>query len=78
MSNDNLRLRQFDGLRIIMIFIIVLSHFQVEGYPFEIFWNKYLNNPVFAVDFFFVLSGFGMMYSMLSKSGGRIPANGQF
>lgn len=52
-----------------MIMIIVLSHFEFLQRLPDIgeFYLKYLHNAVIAVDFFFLLSGFGMMLGSLAK-----------
>ena len=61
------KIASFTGLRFIMIMVIVVSHFefleQVES--FGRFYTTYLHNATFAVDFFFLLSGFGMMLGNL-------------
>lgn len=53
-----------------MIFLIVLSHMEFLkycnfGHAYELYWH----NPTIAVDYFFMLSGFGMMYSFLKHGG---------
>ncbi|MBO6215195.1 MAG: hypothetical protein J6N76_06625, partial [Lachnospiraceae bacterium] len=59
------RLYQLDGLRFPMICLIVLSHFDfLIPCSFGHFYGLYLINPVLAVDFFFMLSGFGLYYSL--------------
>ena len=63
------KIASFTGLRFIMIMVIVVSHFefleQVES--FGGFYTTYLDNATFAVDFFFLLSGFGMMFGNLGR-----------
>lgn len=66
----NKRIHSLEGLRGIMIFLIVLSHMEFLkycnfGHAYELYWH----NPTIAVDYFFMLSGFGMMYSFLKHSG---------
>ena len=60
MSN---RIKQLDGLRFILAIIIVFSHIDYLG---EIEFTKgiydFLINSSYAVDCFFVLSGFGLYY----------------
>ena len=59
------RIPQLEGLRFIMCCIIILSHFEFlsnskivgEGY------TKYFHNATMAVDYFFMLSGFGICLS---------------
>lgn len=59
------RIDALTGVRFWMIMIIVLSHLTcLRGeYPYSAFYNQYLHNATLGVDFFFMLSGFGMMYS---------------
>ena len=59
------RIDSLTGLRFWMIMIIVLSHLTClrGNYPYSSFYNRYLHNATMGVDFFFMLSGFGMMYS---------------
>lgn len=59
------RINSLTGLRFWMIIIVVLSHLGClsNGYPYSSFYNQFLDNAVMGVDFFFMLSGFGMMYS---------------
>lgn len=53
-----------------MIMVIVVSHFEflepLNG--FGNFYTMYLHNATFAVDFFFLLSGFGMMLGSISRT----------
>ena len=66
---DNKKIGSFTGLRFIMIMLIVMAHFEfLQGLPLlGTFYTKYLHNPTMAVDFFFLLSGFGMMISSIKK-----------
>lgn len=63
------RVKSFTGLRFLMIMIIVISHFEFlkECGAFGSFYYKFLYNATFPVDFFFLVSGFGMMLGNLSK-----------
>lgn len=62
------RLDRLDGLRFIMIFTIVFSHlFFLRDLPFGSFYWTYIRNPTLGVDFFFMLSGFGLFYSMAGR-----------
>lgn len=66
----NKRVQSLEGLRGIMIFLIVLSHMEFLrrcsfGGTYDLYWH----NPTLAVDYFFLLSGFGMMYSFLKHGG---------
>lgn len=59
------RIPQLEGLRFILCCIIILSHFEFLGDSeiFGDFYNTYLHNPTLAVDYFFMLSGFGIYLS---------------
>lgn len=58
------RLRQLDGLRFIMFCVILLSHFEfLWNYPYGAFYRRFLYNSTMGVDYFFLLSGFGIYYS---------------
>lgn len=62
------RLDRLDGLRFIMIFTIVFSHLEfLRDLPFGSFYWTYIHNPTLGVDFFFMLSGFGLFYSMVGR-----------
>lgn len=63
------KIESLDGARFFAIIIIVFSHFEfLSKYTFGNFYNYYIHNPTMGVDFFFVLSGFGMMYSYIKKN----------
>lgn len=62
--STNKRLPQLEGLRFVMCCVIIVSHLeflensaQIGGYV------KYFHNPTMAVDYFFMLSGFGLCLS---------------
>lgn len=59
------RIPQLEGLRFIMCCVIILSHFEFLGESpvFGEFYKTYLHNPTLAVDYFFMLSGFGIYLS---------------
>lgn len=58
------RLLQLDGLRFLMVAMIVISHFDfLLKYSYGNIWVKYFCTSTIAVDYFFMLSGFGLMYS---------------
>ena len=64
------RIGSLEGLRVIAIFVIVLSHLEFLGQlncPFASFYNNHLHNATIGVDFFFIVSGFGLMFSFYSK-----------
>lgn len=57
----NGRIPQLDGMRLVALFIIVLSHmefFDKNGIG-KIYWN-FFHNATFGVDYFIILSGFGI------------------
>lgn len=62
------RIESLNSLRFFMIINIMVSHLEffartnVAG-----FYEKYLHNAVIGVDFFFIMSGFGMIYSFMKK-----------
>ncbi|SFC61911.1 acyltransferase family protein [Butyrivibrio sp. YAB3001] len=64
------RIDALTGARYVAIMLIVFSHFEFLGKDEilgEIYW-KYFHNATLGVDYFFTLSGFGMMYSFINKS----------
>lgn len=63
------RIHQLDFLRFIMIILIMISHldFISEIDKFNIY-SSYINNPTLPVDYFFMLSGFGIFISLSYKA----------
>ena len=65
------KISSFTGLRFIMIMFIVLTHFngiiQYLGQFGKIHYKYTFEFYMLAVDFFFLLSGFGMMFSYINK-----------
>ncbi len=66
------QIHSFTGLRFVMIMIIVISHLEFLGSEmnfgaFGAFYKSHIWNSSFAVNFFFVISGFGMMLSNLER-----------
>lgn len=60
------RIQSLQGARFIAMVIIVLSHLEfLRGYSWH-YW-VYLHNATLGVDFFFMLSGFGMMLSFMGN-----------
>ena len=58
------RIQSLEGLRVIMLAIIVLSHFEfLENYTGGDIYMKFFHNATLGVDYFFMLSGFGLMAS---------------
>lgn len=63
------KIQTLDSLRFFMILFIVLSHFDWLN-SFEStqwFYETFMKHAKIPVDYFFILSGFGMMYSFMSK-----------
>lgn len=67
---ENKKIGSLTGLRFILIMTIVISHSDLlRSIPY--FGNFYINclqNPIIGVDFFFLLSGFGMMFGSITKT----------
>lgn len=66
------RLDQLDGMRFIMALTIVFSHMEflfsgIYHYSYGNFYYQYVRNSTVAVDYFFMLSGFGIFYSAVAK-----------
>lgn len=63
------RLYQLDGLRVIMCAIVVISHFEFlnDGSKLGDIYHLIFYRPTLAVDYFFMLSGFGLYYSYNKK-----------
>lgn len=59
------RLDQLDGMRFFMNWIIIISHFEFLD---DTIFHHYLLHTSLAVNYFFVLSGFGLYYSMYLKN----------
>lgn len=66
---DFMRLYQLDSLRFLFLIVIFISHldFLRESQISDIY-DRFLCNPVMAVDYFFVLSGFGLYWSLHNKT----------
>ncbi len=67
--NHTKRILQLDGLRLVMILLIIISHFEfLLDFSYGGFYWRYLHNPTLPVDYFFMLSGFGIYYGANIKS----------
>lgn len=66
------RIDSLTGMRFIMTMVIVLSHMEFLSETALAEPYSYLHNALPAVDFFFMLSGFGLMYSRSAKPGVRL------
>lgn len=65
---ENKKIDSLTGLRFIAIVLIVLSHLWIlERCMDKEIYQTYLCNAQLGVDFFFMLSGFGMMLSYMRK-----------
>lgn len=63
------RINALTGARFTAIMIIVCAHFEfLEQYAFGNIYFTYFHNPTMGVDFFFMLSGFGMMLSSINRN----------
>jgi peptidoglycan/LPS O-acetylase OafA/YrhL len=67
-----MRIKQLDGLRGVLSFIVVLHHLPPEFTPNYIYFNFFLREAYTFVDCFFVLSGFviALKYSGINEMGG--------
>ncbi len=61
----NKRIPQLEALRFVMCIVIVVSHFEFldDSTVVGSFYKQYIHNPTLAVNYFFVISGFGMFLS---------------
>lgn len=58
------RILQLESMRFIMCLIIMLSHLEfLANSVYGSWYQHYLHNPTMAVDYFFMLSGFGLYLS---------------
>ena len=66
----NGKIESFNGLRFIMMVVIIINHLHLLGTinDFGVFFKQYFQNPLVAVNYFFLLSGFGMMYGSLKRN----------
>ena len=65
------KINSLTGMRFLAIMIIVISHLEyLKECPYigKFYW-QYIHNATIGVDFFFVLSGFGMMLSDINHNG---------
>ena len=66
--NKASRLNQLDSLRVFMTAFVMFAHFEfLVGYSYGEFYFTYIKNPTLAVDYFFMLSGFGLLYGSYNK-----------
>lgn len=62
------QINSFTGIRFLMILVIMCSHFEFfERTEFAGHYWRYLHNATMGVDYFFMLSGFGMMLSYIKN-----------
>ncbi len=77
---DKQHIDSLTGARFFAVMIVVFSHFEFlkqYGKCGDICWNYYHKNATMAVDFFFMLSGFGMMLSSIRRDpNGELPIGG--
>lgn len=73
MSSSSGKINSLTSLRFFMCMIVVIAHMEfLGGSDSPNFFNYYLQNAAVAVDFFFVLSGFGLTLSFNRKPSGLI------
>lgn len=72
------RIDTLTSLRFFMIFIIAFSHVYFLGGEDEVgrFLHVHVQNPSLPVEFFFVMSGFGLTYQSLIK--GKVSIEGNY
>ncbi len=65
----NKKIESFTGLRFVMIMTIVIGHLEFLKYVESVndYFPKYWNFQILGVNFFFLLSGFGMMLGNLRR-----------
>lgn len=56
------RIDTLTGLRFPMMVMVVISHFEFMGSQTQNWYDLYFHNATLAVDFFFIMSGFGLTY----------------
>ena len=68
------KIQTLDSLRLIMIFTIILSHMEFLGDSENSVntYDLYFHNAYLGVNYFFLLSGFGLTLSYLRRN--KIPA----
>lgn len=70
------KILSLDGMRFIAILIIMLSHLEFFGNGDNGYiYTHYLHNAQPAVDYFFLLSGFGMMLGFIKRNHNRRSAH---
>lgn len=70
------RIQSLESMRVFMTFLVFISHLEfLSYYAYGDFYNNHLHNANLAVDFFFIMSGFGMMNSYLIKNSKNIITN---
>ncbi|MCR5260803.1 MAG: acyltransferase [Candidatus Gastranaerophilales bacterium] len=67
------KINSLTGMRFFAIMIIVISHLEfLKNLPNGQIYMQFFHNPEIGVDFFFVLSGFGLMLSDINRNGWNI------
>lgn len=65
---SNHRVNALDGARVIAMLVIVLSHVSILSfYPTNGMLIRFFNNPTIGVDYFFMLSGYGI-YELFTRN----------
>lgn len=69
MNNKSKRLNQIDGFRAILITMIIITHLEfLKDYPYGTLYECFFHGANLAVNLFFMISGFGLLISNISKS----------
>lgn len=63
---NNKRISQLETLRFFAMLVIFASHCNFMAY--YIYGDWWINNPIMGVDYFFMLSGFGLYYAYSDRS----------
>ena len=70
---ESKKINSLTGMRFFAIMIIVISHFEfIKNIAIGPIYWQFFHNPEIGVDFFFVLSGFGLMLSDINRNGWNI------
>jgi len=71
MDGNGHRVKSIEGMRFVMMTAIILSHCEfLENTSISYFYSRYFHNATMGVDFFFIVSGFGL-YLAFTKNAGQ-------
>lgn len=69
MDGNGHRVKSIEGMRFIMMTVIILSHCEfLENTSIGYFYSRYLHNATMGVDFFFIVSGFGLYLAFMKNA----------